>query len=248
MMRPENKRFQWGISASVLLHVTFLFIIAGFTGGVAAPEKPQEQVFAVEWIGNNSGAGGGDGNAVGQVAAYSRAETPLDRNAVVDEKRTTDSSVRKTHANENENPAANPAAGQNGFTAGGGTGSGGGTGGSGTGSQGGDGDEKALGAVGGNGPSVMEHPAVPPRLTKHVPPAYPEAARRAAQTGTVLLRLLVSANGRVRDVVVVRSSGYAALDEAASEAAERWRFSSAKDGRNFDVACYITVPVSFTLE
>jgi protein TonB len=52
----------------------------------------------------------------------------------------------------------------------------------------------------------------PPVLT------YPAAARQARATGTVLVRAVVEADGRVREVRVDRSSGYASLDRAAMEA------------------------------
>jgi periplasmic protein TonB len=48
-------------------------------------------------------------------------------------------------------------------------------------------------------------------------PEYPPAARRANETGTVLLSFLIDANGRVIQSKVERSSGSRRLDEAARE-------------------------------
>jgi protein TonB len=48
-------------------------------------------------------------------------------------------------------------------------------------------------------------------------PEYPAAARRANETGTVLLSFLIDANGRVVTSKVERSSGSRRLDEAARE-------------------------------
>ena len=48
-------------------------------------------------------------------------------------------------------------------------------------------------------------------------PEYPPAARRANETGTVLLSFLIDANGRVIESKVERSSGSRRLDEAARE-------------------------------
>ena len=48
-------------------------------------------------------------------------------------------------------------------------------------------------------------------------PEYPPAARRANETGTVLLSFLIDANGRVITSKVERSSGSRRLDEAARE-------------------------------
>jgi TonB family protein len=46
-------------------------------------------------------------------------------------------------------------------------------------------------------------------------PAYPEEAFRQEHKATVLLRFLVGADGRVKQALVARSSGYPVLDEAA---------------------------------
>jgi periplasmic protein TonB len=48
-------------------------------------------------------------------------------------------------------------------------------------------------------------------------PEYPPAARRANETGTVLLSFLIDASGRVIQSKVERSSGSRRLDEAARE-------------------------------
>ncbi len=47
------------------------------------------------------------------------------------------------------------------------------------------------------------------------PPIYPEMARRQRQQGTVWLKLLVGADGRVREVTIQQSSGFPLLDEEA---------------------------------
>ncbi|MGB3931838.1 MAG: energy transducer TonB [Sphingobium sp.] len=57
------------------------------------------------------------------------------------------------------------------------------------------------------------------------PPRYPRESRRLREQGTVVLELLLSAEGRVRDIRVLRSSGYARLDDAARSAVSRWRWS-----------------------
>jgi protein TonB len=47
---------------------------------------------------------------------------------------------------------------------------------------------------------------------------YPLSARRRGASGTVQLEIVIHADGRIGDVVVVRSSSHPALDEAAVEA------------------------------
>lgn len=55
-------------------------------------------------------------------------------------------------------------------------------------------------------------------------PEYPPSSRRAGETGTVILEVYVLENGRVGDVRVKKSSGYARLDEAAVREVKRsWR-------------------------
>jgi D-alanyl-D-alanine endopeptidase (penicillin-binding protein 7) len=63
-------------------------------------------------------------------------------------------------------------------------------------------------------------------------PEYPAADMAAGHQGTVTLRFLVSAAGKVSAARVARSSGYAAMDEAARAAIAQCRFRPArKDGR-----------------
>lgn len=79
------------------------------------------------------------------------------------------------------------------------------------------------------------------------PPAYPTAARRMHLEGTVLLEVLVDANGRPLRVDVRQGSGHRQLDEAArDQVLARWRFVPAmRDGRA--VQAIGLVPVTFTL-
>lgn len=55
-------------------------------------------------------------------------------------------------------------------------------------------------------------------------PAYPRASQRRGEQGRVVLRVLISPEGRVAQVKVQRSSGYERLDEAAVQAMQRARF------------------------
>jgi protein TonB len=57
----------------------------------------------------------------------------------------------------------------------------------------------------------------------NLPPEYPRIARRRGWQGTVLLRVKVAENGRVREAWVERSSGFRILDDAALAAARKWR-------------------------
>ncbi len=78
------------------------------------------------------------------------------------------------------------------------------------------------------------------------PPAYPPAALRRGDSGTVLVRVEVGADGVPTNVDVVSRSGSRDLDNAALDAVRQWRFSPAqKDGQA--VAGDVMVPVDFNL-
>jgi len=59
---------------------------------------------------------------------------------------------------------------------------------------------------------------------RNTPPRYPPRAVELRLEGTVLLRIAVDADGRVRRCTVARSSGHALLDHAAVAAVEAWWF------------------------
>lgn len=77
-------------------------------------------------------------------------------------------------------------------------------------------------------------------------PAYPRVAREKGHEGTVMLRILVTPEGDVSEVVVEHSSGFSMLDVAALDAAKHWKFTPARrDG--VAVAASVVVPVEFRL-
>ena len=82
----------------------------------------------------------------------------------------------------------------------------------------------------------------------HAPaPAYPPRMQRLGREGEVLLRIRIGADGRPREVVVLRGSGHAELDRAAREQVLRnWRFAAPRShGREIDA--WGEVPIRFTL-
>lgn len=87
-----------------------------------------------------------------------------------------------------------------------------------------------------------------PGILSKVDPVYPEAARKAGLEGTALLRIQISASGRPSDIEIARSTGHAALDQAAVTAVAKWRFVPAKDRTSgHTIACTTTLPISFRL-
>jgi periplasmic protein TonB len=78
-------------------------------------------------------------------------------------------------------------------------------------------------------------------------PPYPLVARRLGKEGVVLLAVVVAPDGRAADVRVLRSSGFAPLDDSAvTTVRERWRFIPARrDGA--PIESRVTVPIRFRL-
>lgn len=86
----------------------------------------------------------------------------------------------------------------------------------------------------------------PPRAipATAVPPPFPIEAVRRGESGRVLLRVPVSAEGRAGAVMLVEGSGSQVLDQAAIEAVSKWRFEPAlADGVPVDSAA--VVPIEF---
>ncbi|MBH1600283.1 energy transducer TonB [Stenotrophomonas maltophilia] len=83
--------------------------------------------------------------------------------------------------------------------------------------------------------------------TKHSnPPRYPSQAFRDEKEGEAILMVQVAADGQWLDAIVLQSSGWPELDEAAQVATRKWRYLPAlEDG--VPVPGEIRVPVSFKL-
>ena len=91
-------------------------------------------------------------------------------------------------------------------------------------------------------PGILGDYDEPPRVLKIKQPTYPPEAFRQRVSGTVVLRVVIDENGRVKDPRVVRS--IPALDAAAIQATKGWRFTPArKNGQAVQVT--IDTPVTF---
>jgi protein TonB len=78
-------------------------------------------------------------------------------------------------------------------------------------------------------------------------PVYPTTSRRLRESGEVLLRVEVTADGEARMVEIERGSGHARLDEAARRAVAGWRFIPARRG-DAAVGSRVLVPIVFRLD
>jgi protein TonB len=89
-------------------------------------------------------------------------------------------------------------------------------------------------------------PLTPPAPKQVTRPAYPEAARRNQEQGTVNLVVRVLHDGKVGEVNVKKSSGSRLLDEAAVAEAKKWQFVPGHKGPK-PVDTWVEVPIRFQL-
>lgn len=76
---------------------------------------------------------------------------------------------------------------------------------------------------------------------------YPKQSLINREQGTVILRVLVGADGTPQTIEIQRSSGYARLDHAARDAVKTWSFHPAMRGGAASSA-WALVPVTFNLQ
>ncbi|NJL99620.1 MAG: energy transducer TonB [Synechococcaceae cyanobacterium SM2_3_2] len=85
-----------------------------------------------------------------------------------------------------------------------------------------------------------------PLLGQNPAPIYPRQARQLNQQGNVWLRAKVNQQGQVEEVEIQDSSGFPALDQAAQQTVQGWRFSPAKLN-NQPIDSWVIFPISFSL-
>jgi periplasmic protein TonB len=61
-------------------------------------------------------------------------------------------------------------------------------------------------------------------------PIYPSLSRRLREQGSVILAILIRADGSVGKIRIKRSSGHKRLDDTAIKAVKRWRYLPATQG------------------
>jgi periplasmic protein TonB len=81
-----------------------------------------------------------------------------------------------------------------------------------------------------------------PRVLREVKPAYTKRAMMARLEGTVLLELIVGANGLPSNIRVIRSIDPGGLDEEAERATSQWRFEPGRlNGVPVDVLVSVAI-------
>lgn len=85
-----------------------------------------------------------------------------------------------------------------------------------------------------------------PLYKENAPPAYPEIARVRGYEGIVLVFAEVLPDGRVGEIKIRKSSGYAILDQSALNAVKPWKFEPAKKSGN-PFTAWVELPIKFIL-
>ena len=83
-----------------------------------------------------------------------------------------------------------------------------------------------------------------PKKIKHVNPEYPDIAKQARVQGIVILECVISPQGKVSNVTVLR--GIPLLDQAAQDAVRQWVYSPTLLN-GVPVPVIMTVTVNFKL-
>jgi len=86
-----------------------------------------------------------------------------------------------------------------------------------------------------------------PKMLENRPPDYPHRAFVERREGTVVLRIVITAEGTVGNLEIAASSGHPILDAAAVQAARSWHFVPARRfGR--PIPYTVRLPVRFALD
>jgi periplasmic protein TonB len=77
-------------------------------------------------------------------------------------------------------------------------------------------------------------------------PIYTDEARHVKVQGTVMLRVLVAADGKASEIRVLRGVGYG-LEERAVQTVRGWKFKPARDAAQRPIAAWVTIEAVFRL-
>ena len=82
---------------------------------------------------------------------------------------------------------------------------------------------------------------------KNPHPPYPMIARKEGWQGKLILNVFVNKNGKVKNVELLKSSGYKILDNVSLQTIKTWSFKPARLGKSY-VEDNIKIPLRFVLE
>lgn len=101
--------------------------------------------------------------------------------------------------------------------------------------------------------------SLPPQATSNTPPIthasylnnpappYPRTSRRLGEQGKVVLAVEISTQGDAAQAIVITSSGYPRLDQAALETVLKWRFVPGKKA-GVPQKMWVNIPINFVIE
>lgn len=231
-MKDEQQRFGKGFAVALALHLVVAAGLGFF--GYHFTQTPPE-ILEVTLAGGGGGEQAEE-EEIEQEEQQEQEEVIEDKEDIVDDKLKPKQERKKKVVKK-----ATSASGQKSSAAKPGTGLGEG-GGSGGGSGGGEGNAQGSGQ--GEGAGV---PIRPPRLIRDAKPSYPASARNMGISGSVGVRVLVSADGVPESVTVVASSGNSAVDDSVVQAAYKWRFDPSRDKYGKKVRCNTRRTITFNL-
>ena len=96
-------------------------------------------------------------------------------------------------------------------------------------------------------PAAVTLPRFEAAYLRNPAPNYPLAAKRRGESGTVLLRVLVTPDGNPASVTVFKTSGSLSLDDAAASAVRGWKFVPGREGDKA-VQAEVHVPIVFNIK
>lgn len=94
--------------------------------------------------------------------------------------------------------------------------------------------------------NANNNPMAYPIYKENAPPVYPEIARARGYEGIVLIFAEILPSGRVGEIIIRKSSGYAILDQSAIQAVKPWKFEPAKRWGN-PFTAWVELPIKFIL-
>ncbi|WP_293736461.1 energy transducer TonB [uncultured Phascolarctobacterium sp.] len=231
-MKDEQQRFGKGLAVALALHLVVAAGLGFF--GYHFTQTPPE-ILEVTLAGGGGGEQAEE-EEIEQEEQQEQEEVIEDKEDIVDDKlKPKQEHKKKVVRKATSVPGPKSSAAKPGTGPGEGGGSGGGTGG---------GEGNAQGSGQGEGAGV---PIRPPRLIRDAKPSYPASARNMGISGSVGVRVLVSADGVPESVTVVASSGNSAVDDSVVQAAYKWRFDPSRDKYGKKVRCNTRRTITFNL-
>lgn len=266
-MTDKNSRFFQGIVVALVIHllIAILFNFFEFHSNNYSP-KILEITLGESGGGGGSGKKSSSGEKAGNTSEASSSKTNKDNRDIVTDKIVKQKTIepkkkiekkqidtKKSSSSNNpvknldeQNLSNSTEETQGSAEQGDGEGQGSGSG-EGSGSRSGNGAGKGEGNGDSTGNGSGNGAVTPPYLVSYTSPKYPPSVRNLEIEGNVYVKILVAADGKVKNVTLYKSSGNETLDSVAIKEVYQWRFRAAKDSQGNSMACNVILPVKFVL-